>query len=127
MDSAVGEQKFGRESRQAPRYSIVAPLRFRGDWGAWTAATTVNIGRLGVLVRTEQAAALASRLEMHIDLTQNHTLAGSVVVCWGRVVRAEPSSDGEMFMAVTIEDFQLRPAVDGNEQASREHETRSTS
>lgn len=104
-------EKGSRELRRAPRYSIVAPLRFRSGWGEWLDGTTVNIGRLGVLVRTQQPSAPPTRLEMRIDLTSNHTLAGSLVLCWGRVVRSEPSAEGETLMAVTIDDFQLHPAV----------------
>jgi hypothetical protein len=111
MDYAVGDQQAGRQVRGAPRYAIVAPVRFRSGWGEWLDATTVNIGRLGVLVRTERAAALSARVEMRIDLTQNHTFAGSMVVCWGRVVRTELSGAGETLMAVTIDDFQLQRAT----------------
>lgn len=110
--NAIGIQQVGKELRRAPRYSIVAPVRFRRGGGEWLDATTVNIGSLGVLVRTGFPQVLTAPLEMQIDLTQNNTFAGSVVLCRGRVVRTEPSASGEMLMAVTIDEFQFQPAMD---------------
>jgi hypothetical protein len=112
MDYDIGIQQVGKELRRAPRYSIVAPVRFRSGRGEWLDATTVNIGSLGVLVRTGFPQLLTAPLEMRIDLSHNHTFVGSVVVCRGRVVRTEPSASGEVLMAVTIDEFQFQPAID---------------
>jgi hypothetical protein len=116
-------EKGKRELRRAPRYSIVAPLRFRTGWGQWLEATTVNISRLGVLVRTERPSAPSTRLEMRIDLTSNDSLPGALVVCCGHVVRSEPTLGSETLMAVTIDDFQLQPAVYADESGSGTHDS----
>jgi hypothetical protein len=110
MNSTLVE-KGTSEVRRAQRYCINAPLRFRHAGGEWLEATTVNMGRLGVLVRTRQPSAPSTRLEMRIDLTSEPAIGGSLVVCSGHVVRSQPVAGGETLMAVTIEHFRLQPAV----------------
>ena len=121
MNMPMGESTGRRDMRRAPRYAIVAPLQFRGGGGEWVDGTTVNMGRLGVLVRASRPSEPSTRLEMRIDLTNNHTFPASVVICSGRVVRSETAQDGETLVAVTIEDFELQPAVNGAESETRTH------
>lgn len=103
------------ESRRAPRYSIVAPVRFRVVGGEWLEGTTINIGRLGVLIRTESPPPPSTRLDFRIGL-DGDAVAGAHVAGSGLVLRSDRVGEGaEALMAITIDDYQLRPAARDSE------------
>ena len=107
----TGEGSRERSGRMAPRYDIVTPVQYRPAGGEWRNGTTVNIGRLGLLMRTSSSLPPATVLELRVALTTDRTRPGAIVAGCGHVVRVEPSSiTGQMLVAVALDDFQLRPA-----------------
>jgi hypothetical protein len=107
----IAEDVSFEKARRATRYEIQAPVRFRTACGDWREGTTVNIGRVGVLIRTSDPLPLATVMQLRVALATDRAFAGAYVACSGRVVRADPSAvENETLMAVTIDDFQLRPA-----------------
>jgi hypothetical protein len=99
-------------TRRAPRYPITAPVQFRADAGDWIEGTTVNICASGLLIRTRFVPSDSTPLELRIALTNQGPSSGAHVACSGRVVRSERRSGAdEALVAVTIDQFQLRPAA----------------
>lgn len=110
MTKAIAESEV-RNLRGAPRFQIAAPVRYRPCAGDWLEATTIDIGRLGLLMRTPYAAQPVSTvLQLRVALTTDDVRPGGHITCCGRVVRVAPGTTaGEVVMAVTIEEFQLQP------------------
>jgi hypothetical protein len=103
------ERTRKESGRLAPRYDIATTVQFRTANGDWRGGTTVNIGRLGLLMRTHAALPLAAVLELRVALTMDHTRPGAIVAGCGHVVRVGPSTIAdEMLVAVALHDFQLR-------------------
>lgn len=99
----------GSQTRRARRFEIVTPVRFRTEEGDWLSGTTVNIGAKGVLIRTRHALSPSSPLELRIAVADDPT-SGAHIACSGRVLRSEPMKGvGDVLVAVTIDQFQLRP------------------
>jgi hypothetical protein len=98
--------------RDARRYEISAPVRYRSGDGAWLEGTTINIGRLGLLMRTRQAPPPESAvLEIRVALSGGSLGRAAYVVCSGHVVRTEPwLAPGDAEVEVALDEFHLRPA-----------------
>ncbi|HSL23385.1 MAG TPA: PilZ domain-containing protein [Vicinamibacterales bacterium] len=112
MTKTAGSSKGGTYARRAPRYLIEAPVRFRSPEGQWNEGTTVNICSLGLLIRTANAPAPSTSLELRIALSPEGSMAGADVACTGRVLRSEqPPGAAEALVAVTIDRFQFTPAA----------------
>jgi hypothetical protein len=118
---AARESSVGTDARRAPRYAIVAPVRFRGGAGAWLEGTTVDIGRLGLLIRTRYPVPPpGTALQLRVALKAGGVRRGAYVACTGRVVRVDPRpGEGEVLMAVTIDEFQIEPAARSDEALYR--------
>ena len=111
MVGAVGQIRE-ESGRLAPRYDIATKVQFRTANGEWRSGTTVNIGRLGLLMRTCSALPPSTVLELRVALTTDRTRPGAIVAGCGHVVRVDPSSiTGEMLVAVSLDDFRLEPAA----------------
>lgn len=109
---ATGEESRERSGRMAPRYDIVTPVQYRPAGGQWRDGTTVNMGRLGLLMRASSALPPSTVLELRVVLTTDHARPGAIVAGCGHVVRVDPSSiTGEMLVAVALDDFRLEPAA----------------
>jgi hypothetical protein len=107
----MGGEFTGSSTRRSPRYPITAPVRFRTEDGEWVEGTTVNICARGLLLRTRFVVMPPTSLQLRIALTGD-SASGAHVACSGHVVRAEQPPDiDEALVAVTIDDFQLRPAA----------------
>jgi hypothetical protein len=106
------------EARRAPRFSIVAPVRFRAPGCAWLEGTTVSVSRVGLLIRTaHEAPPPTAIVELFMTLGIPGSRGCAKVACTGRVVSVAPSSDaGETFLATTIDEFQIEPAAHTEEQ-----------
>ena len=105
----VGFDRGG--TRRAARYAITAPLRFRADGGVWRDGITVNISARGLLFRTVHATSVCRAVEMRIALPTDRPPAGAHIACSGRVVRiTEAPHDGEMLVAVAIDQGHVRPS-----------------
>ena len=118
MVGAVGQIRE-ESGRLAPRYDIATKVQFRTANGEWRSGTTVNIGRLGLLMRTCSALPPSAVLELRVDLTTDRTRPGAIVAGCGHVVRVDPSSiTGQMLVAVALDDFRLEPGEQASE-ASR--------
>jgi hypothetical protein len=101
----------GSSTRRSPRYPITTAVRFRTEDGEWVEGTTVNICARGLLIRTRAAPLPSTLLQLRIALTGDAT-SGAHVDCSGRVVRSVSQPDeGDALVAVTIDNFQLRPAA----------------
>ena len=111
MVGAVGQTRED-SGRLAPRYDIATTVQFRTANGEWRSGTTVNIGRLGLLMRTNSAPPPSTVLELRVTLTTDRTRPGAIVAGCGHVVRVDPSSiTGDMLVAVALDDFRLEPAA----------------
>jgi PilZ domain len=120
MSTRVNTSGLHVEARRAPRFPIVAGVRFRANNGEWLEGTTVNISRLGLLLRVGQEPPPKAILDVKVALAIPGTRGCAHVSCTGRVVRTEPSPDtGETLVAATIDEFRIEPAA-GNEEAARE-------
>lgn len=107
------------QTRRARRFEIETPVRFRTNDGDWCEGTTVNIGAMGVLIRTRHAPAVTSPLELRIAVAGDPT-SGAHIACCGRVLRAVPVEGvDDVLVAVTIDRFQLRPPDSSGEDAGR--------
>jgi hypothetical protein len=96
---------------RATRFSLDAPVRFRGIGdSSWRAGTTVNASRSGVLLKSGGARlGLRDRVEFILTLPRvEGAHAGVEVRCTGDVARFEggaaPSELGEATFALTIDD-----------------------
>lgn len=115
----MGADFDGKSTRRAPRYPISVPVRFRAAEGDWVDGTTVNLCAHGMLIRTGLAPVLSTRLQLQFGLTGDLS-SGPQVKCSGRVVRTEqPEDEAAVLVAVTIDDFQLRPASQASLAESR--------
>jgi hypothetical protein len=101
-----------RDARRGPRFDLAAAVRYRIGDGAWLDATTVNIGRFGLLMLTRAPALpLDTVMELRVFLTARGNGHGANVACSGRVVRTDPSpGSGEVLTAVTIVEYRFQPA-----------------
>ena len=104
----------GRESStgETPRYEIAAPVRYRSGDGEWLDATTVNIGRHALLMRTRQSPpAERTALEIRVALSGGGLGPAAYVACSGHVARTEPwVGPGGAEVEVVLDEFHLRAA-----------------
>ena len=93
---------------RAPRFPLECPLRYRSIGSSqWICGMTENIGRSGVLFRTDRIVDVETNVEVEITLTWE--AGGSQLSCSGRVVRAEPRFARPWGVAVTFLEAELRP------------------
>jgi hypothetical protein len=119
MTHVSDDSQGSSQTRRARRYEIVTPVRFRMKEGTWFEGTTVNIGAMGVLIRTTVPLPPSSPLELRIAVTGDPT-SGAHIACCGRVLRSESIDGiGDVLIAVTIDRFQLRPPDTSGEDAGR--------
>lgn len=102
----------GAAARRARRYPISAAIEFRASDDTWYEGITVNIGARGVLFRTRNAMPISTRVEMRIALSPEGPTTGPHIACTGRVIRSErATTTGDAYLAVAIDQVQLRPAA----------------
>ncbi len=94
-DANVAAMSPGQPTPRARRFPIQTPLQYRASGSTgWSAGTTLNISRSGVLFRAAGEIELATMLEMRIVFPAEITRAAPAnVVCLGRVVRSEHAGD----------------------------------
>lgn len=111
MDQAVTQVFASR--RRGPRYAVESPVRFWTSDSETGEGTTVNVSRLGMLFRTTESAtpAPSSVIQIRMALSTGGW-HGAYVACTGRVVRAVRAPfPGEVYVATTIEESAIRPAL----------------
>ena len=99
------------ESRQAERFPIRVPVRYR-EFGEseWHAGMSENISSAGVFFRCNQRTAIQKHVEIDFVLRGGYAeLLTARVVCLGRIVRAELKADssGMYVLAARIESYHL--------------------
>ena len=99
--------------RHARRYAVEAPVRLFVASGEEVEGITVNIGRLGMLIRTPGAvlptASMPVRFRM--ALRPGHGWRGACVDGVGRILRwSRVEGTDILLIAVTIDESFLRPA-----------------
>jgi hypothetical protein len=113
MENAGHRPIETRSTRRATRYAIAAPVRFGATAGQWKYGTTIDIASLGMLFRTSSAPPpVSTLLHLRVTLCTGDTARTcSFVACLGRVVRIERAGpDGEITVAVTIDEYEMAPA-----------------
>ncbi len=99
------------EVPRAQRFPLEVPIRFRSPADAcWHSGTTVDMGRTGILFRTEQHVALDVTLDMCIELPGDiGTEFREMMIFRGRVARRInlPSSHGPNWVAVAITNCEI--------------------
>lgn len=117
MPALVNTSEVPVEERRAPRFAIEAPARLRTGDGPWFEATTVNISRIGVLLRTAEAP---PRPQAAVEIAMSLAVPGSQrvarVTCTGVVTRVVAGgTSGETLVAATIDEFCIEPAISGDD------------
>ncbi len=93
-------------AERAWRVKAEVPLNFRpvGGFG-WSQGRIENISKSGILLKTQQAIGVGTRIEMQFTPpAEVWEKASSLVVCRGQIVRATPapSTPGKIELAVKI-------------------------
>src|SRR5512135_3541186 len=102
------------EVQRAPRVTMAAPMLIRraGD-AEWRRATTINISRTGVLLRTTGLLLDPyTPVEVTITLPATGNLAASLIIGEGFIVRAlPPSGAGDPVLAARLHECRVEPQV----------------
>ena len=98
--------------RHAPRYAVEAPVRLFVASGEEVEGTTVNISRLGMLIRAAGPARppLSTQARFRLALSPGRGWSGACVDGVGRILRWSRADTDSPLIAVTIDQSFLRPA-----------------
>ncbi len=102
---------------RAPRVKAEASLSFRrlGGFG-WSQGRMENISKSGILLKTQQAVDVGTRIELKFAPPPNlWNDSSGLLLCRGKIVRAAPLPDapGKINLAVKILD--VKPACPSGE------------
>lgn len=91
------------EIARAQRFAIPMALRYRpAGQKQWTEGKVENISRSGVLFRAQKEVALQTAVDISLVLESVKDGVTPEVLCWGVVVRMEPSEDNPALLAAKI-------------------------
>ena len=105
IDAGVKTRTLGLRPK---RYSLHTAVRFRAADGLWHSGVTESISKSGILLRAGESLEPDTPIEMELELPQvrGEDAAGRVI-CRGRVVRADDTSEaaGPGIVAATIAQY----------------------
>ena len=91
------------EIERAQRFAIPMELRYRpAGHGNWKKGTVENISRSGVLFRAQEEVAVQTAVDITLVLEGPQIEKAPEVVCWGVIVRQEPTEQDPALLAAKI-------------------------